>query len=99
LPVDTIADERGVSQMAIRQEAPNERIVRNPRILGGEPIVRGTRIGVRSIILAAREYDGARGVLPAYPQLCLADVQDAFAFYDAHAAEIDRYIQANLVDD
>ena len=85
--------------MAIRQQATAGRIVRNSRVLGGEPIVRGTRIPVRSIVLAAREYDGAGGVLSAYPQLSLADVQDAFAFYDAHTTEIDRHIQANLADD
>jgi len=85
--------------MAIRQAAPKGRIVRNPRVLGGEPIVRGTRIPVRSIVLAAREYDGTEGVLTAYPQLTLIDVQDALAFYAAHKAEIDWDIQANLADD
>ena len=85
--------------MAARQQATAGRIVRNMDVLGGEPIVRGTRISVRSIVLAAREYDSIDGVLAAYPQLSPADVQDAFAFYDAQTAEIDRYIQANLADD
>jgi len=70
--------------------------MRNPRVLGGEPIVRGTRIPVRSIVLARREYGQPEGVLDAYPQLTLANVLDALAYYEMHRAEIDRYIQANL---
>jgi len=85
--------------MAIRQQTEGQRIVRNPRVLGGEPIVRGTRIPVRSIVLATREYGGVDGVISAYPQLTPADVQDALAFYETSRAEIDQYIQANLADD
>jgi uncharacterized protein (DUF433 family) len=85
--------------MAIRQQATAGRIVRNSRVLGGEPIVRGTRIPVRSIVLAAREYDGAEGARSAYPQLSLVDIQDALAFYDAHTTKIDRHISANIADD
>ena len=84
--------------MAIPQSAAG-RIVRNPRVLGGEPIVRGTRIAVRTVVLAAREYDGVGGVLGAYPQLSATDVHDALRYYDAHRAEIDRYIQANLAEE
>ena len=85
--------------MAIRRAAAAERIVRNPQVLGGEPIVRGTRIPVRSVVLAWREYGGLDGVLDAYPQLTPADVRDALAFYDAHTAEIERYLRANLTQD
>lgn len=84
--------------MVIRR-AVAARIVRNPRVLGGEPIVRGTRIPVRCIVLAWREYEGLEGVLDAYPQLTRDDVHDALVFYEAHKAEIDRYIQANLTED
>jgi len=84
--------------MAIRQQAIQGRIVRNPRVLGGEPIIRGTRIPVRSVVLAAREYDGVDGILAAYPQLTPDDVQDALTFYEAAKTEIDQYIQANLAE-
>jgi uncharacterized protein (DUF433 family) len=84
--------------VAIRRPATAGRIVRSPRVLGGEPIVRGTRIPVRSIILAAREYGGVEGVLEAYPQLTPADVHDALAFYETHQAEIERYLRENLAE-
>jgi uncharacterized protein (DUF433 family) len=84
--------------VAVRRASLEGRVVRNPGILGGEPTVRGTRISVRSVVLAGREYGTPEGVLQAYPQLTLADVADALAFYEANAVEIDRYIQANISD-
>ena len=84
--------------MAVRRSAGEGHVVRNPGILGGEPIVRGTRISVRSVVLASREYGAPEGVLQAYPQLTPAEVHDALAYYAAHKPEIDRYIQANTAD-
>lgn len=72
--------------------------MRNSRVLGGEPIVRGTRISVRSVVLAAREYGVPEGVIQAYPQLSEADVHGALAYYEAHRAEMERYIKANFDD-
>jgi uncharacterized protein (DUF433 family) len=72
-------------------------VVRRPDVLGGEPTVQGTRISVRSIVLAAREYGGAAGALEAYPQLDPQAVRDALAFYAAHREEIDRAIQENAL--
>lgn len=71
------------------------RIVRDRRMLGGEPTVRGTRISVRSVVLAAREYGGVAGVLRAYPQLDPEAARAALTFYEAHAEEIDGYIWEN----
>jgi uncharacterized protein (DUF433 family) len=85
--------------MALRQPDAYARIARNPSVLGGEPIVRGTRIPVRSIVLAAREYETPAAVAGAYPQLTPADVNEALAYYEAHAPEIDAFIRANLLDD
>jgi uncharacterized protein (DUF433 family) len=76
-----------------------EFIVRRPDVLNGEPLVRGTRIAVRHVVLASREYGGVSGVLVAYPQLSQAEAESALAFYAAHLAEIDGYIQANLAND
>ena len=85
--------------MAVRRTAVDEPIVRNPRVLGGEPIVRGTRISVRSVVLAAREYWAPEGVIRTYPQLSEADVHGALAYFETHRAEIERYVKANLDDD
>lgn len=81
---------------AIREQT---RITRDPDVLGGEPIVRGTRIPVRSVVLTWRESGRTEEVLDAYPTLTRPDVEEALAFYKAHQTEIDEHIQANLADD
>ena len=73
----------------------SQRVVRDPRILAGEPTVQGTRVPVRSIVLAHRYYGDAEQVCRAYPMLDRAVVGDALAFYEANAEEIDRYIAEN----
>lgn len=73
-------------------------VVRDPQILGGEPTVRGTRMSVRSVVLAAREYGGTDGVRTAYPHLELEAIAEALAYYESHRKEVDRYIRENLAD-
>jgi uncharacterized protein (DUF433 family) len=85
--------------VAVQRTAVDEPIVRNPRVLGGEPILLGTRISVRSVVLAAREDGAPEGVIQAYRRLSTADIRGAVAYYEAHAAEIERYIKANLDHD
>ena len=85
--------------MATRRPSTTSRIVRNPDVLGGEPIIAGTRVPVRAIVLIWRESGDPSGVLDAYPHLTAEAIHDAIAFYRSHQAEIDRHIQANLADD
>jgi uncharacterized protein (DUF433 family) len=67
-------------------------IVRDPRIQGGEPTIRGTRVPVRSIVLA-RDGDGLDpAAIAAEFGLDPAAVAAALAYYGAHKAEIDRSI-------
>jgi len=57
-----------------------QHIVCNPEILGGKPIIRGTRISVEVIIeLFASGADHA-DVLKAYPHLTDEDVQAALQY-------------------
>ena len=84
--------------MAVAQPSPFPRIVRNPRIQGGEPFVRGTRVPVRAIVVAWREYQDMPTMLAAYPRLTTEDVSEALAYYDAYRREIDERLQAQLAD-
>jgi uncharacterized protein (DUF433 family) len=83
--------------MPERPREARSHIIRDPRVLGGEPVVRGSRISVRSIVLAAREYGGLTGALTAYPHLQPDAVEAALAYCEEHRDEIDWYIQENLV--
>jgi uncharacterized protein (DUF433 family) len=67
-------------------------IVRTPGVQGGEPVIRGTRVPVRSIALARDEDRLEPAAIAREFGVELAAVQAALAYYDAHKAEIDRII-------
>jgi uncharacterized protein (DUF433 family) len=59
------------------------RIVVNPSVLGGKPIVAGTRIPVSLILnLMAHGYDIDK-ILRAYPSLTRDDIKAAIAYAEA----------------
>jgi uncharacterized protein (DUF433 family) len=70
-------------------------IVRNPQILAGEPTIAGTRIAVRNIIVARRFMPTIGEMLEAYPHLTHEKIEEAFAFYADHQAELNQYIAEN----
>lgn len=74
-------------------------IVRDQAILGGEPIVRGTRTPVRALVELWR-LGVAPEEIPAHlPHLTLAQVFDALSYYEDHQTEIQAYIDRNRVPD
>ena len=71
----------------------NARIVVNPHVLGGKPVVKDTRIPVSLILnLLAYGYSVER-VTKAYPILTEADVRAALAYA---SAQLDK-VPANLL--
>lgn len=63
-------------------------------IQGGEPVVRGTRTPVRSIIGYARVFDGnLAAVQEAFPYLGQEEIKAALAYYQDHRAEIDQEVR------
>jgi uncharacterized protein (DUF433 family) len=70
-------------------------IVRDRDVLGGEPTVAGTRVPVRSIVIAMGRYGGdATRVGQAY-RLDPETVRKAIAYYRRHRDEIDALIRDN----
>lgn len=70
-------------------------IVRVASILGGEPIIRGTRVPVRAIALHYKAGETLDEILEAYPHLLSAAVVDAISYYLDHQEEIERFIEEN----
>ena len=62
-------------------------IVRDPRICGGEPIIKGTRVTVRTILASLAEGDTVQELLNDFPTLKEADVRAVVAFAAASAEE------------
>ncbi len=69
-----------------------------PGVMGCSPVVKGTRIQVASLVIAACEYGRVDGVLDAYPHLTAEDVADALVYYLLHRDEVDVDI-ADLQDE
>ena len=70
-------------------------IVRTPGIVSGEPRIEGHRIRVRDIA-AARDLGGLTPeeiVASVYPELTLAQVYAALAYYEDHRSELGRAAQ------
>lgn len=70
-------------------------ITRNDDVLGGEPRIDGTRIGVRHV--AARVIAGGRSPAHVADQfdISLAAVYEALAYYYAHIDELRELEQEN----
>ena len=64
-----------------------ERIVRDPGVCGGEPVFRGTRVTLRTVLASLAAGDGAVEILADFPSLKAEDVQAAIAFAAASAEE------------
>ena len=75
-----------------------ERIVTNPEILSGQPVIKGSRLSVPFILemMAAGSSEGA--ILAAYPWLCAEDVRACLRYaseklQSQKKSEIDAWIE------
>ena len=77
----------------VATESGRRLIVRDPRIHGGEPVIRGTRVPIRSIVLSLEEdYPGDPPAVAEVYRISLPAVEAALDYYRAHPAEIDRVV-------
>lgn len=72
-------------------------IVRENDILGGEPIIKGTRTPVRAIAEWWKFGASADEILENLPYLSLSQVFDALSYYQDHQDEIEQHIKENRI--
>ena len=70
-----------------KAENYSERIVRDPKICGGEPAFKGTRVTLRTVLASLAEGDSIEEILADFPSLSAVDVRAAIAFAAASAHE------------
>jgi len=80
--------------MPRRAPARHPYVTKVPGVQGGEPVIRGTRFPVRSVV----EYVLRQGMTPEevvreWTFLSLAQVHDALSYYYDHRAEITGHIR------
>jgi len=74
-------------------------IVKDDAILGGEPIIKGTRTPVRAIVESWRLGLAPEAIPGSLPHLTLAQVFDALSYFSDYPDEIQRHIEANRIPD
>jgi len=74
-------------------------VVTDDRILGGEPIIKGTRTPIRAIVEIYRLGTSPEEIPSRLPHLTLAQVFDALSYYNDHPDEINAYIERNRIPD
>jgi len=65
----------------------SQHIARDPGICGGEPVFKGTRIPLRTILASLAEGDDAAAILKSYPSLTEEHLRAAISFAAASAVE------------
>lgn len=72
---------------ALKAENYNDRIIRDPKICGGEPVLKGTRVTLRTVLASLAEGDSIEEILADFPGMSADDVRAAIAFAAASAHE------------
>jgi uncharacterized protein (DUF433 family) len=72
-----------------------ERIVRDPRVVGGEPVLKGTRVTLRTVLASLAEGATTAEILADFPTLSEEDLRTAIAFA-AMSAQEDLPLDENL---
>ena len=57
-----------------------DRIIRDKKICGGEPVIKGTRVTLRTILASLAEGDGIEDIIADYPTLNRDDIKAVIAF-------------------
>jgi len=74
-------------------------IVTDDEVLGGEPIVKGSRTPVRAIVEQWRLGTAPEEIPLHLPHLTLAQVFDALSYFSENQELINGYIQRNRIPD
>ena len=64
-----------------------EHIERNPHIVGGGPVLEGTRVTLRTVLASLAEGATTAEILADFPMLCDDDVRAVIAFAATSAQE------------
>ena len=65
----------------------NAHITRDPKVCNGEPVVKGTRVTIRTILASLAEGMGAEEVLKDFPTVSEEGLRAVIAFAAASAGE------------
>ena len=71
----------------VKRDWVDERIIRDPKICGGQPVFKGTRVTLRTVLASLADGDSAEEIRADFPSLSPEDVRAAIAFAAASEDE------------
>jgi uncharacterized protein (DUF433 family) len=73
-------------------DAKSPAVERVPGVMGGSPVIKGTRIRVSDLVHYWQNCpdDATREILEGFPHLTSAQIDAAYSYYTENKAEIDR---------
>jgi len=74
----------------------SEFIIRNPRVCNGQPVFRGTRVPLRTVLASLADGDDGDVILQDFPTLSREHVRAAIAFAAASAVDDMPYAELPL---
>ncbi len=81
----TVIDKEGM--VANEQRLFHDRIIENPNIMAGKPVVAGTRVPVERVLAHLAETPDLDDLFAAFPHLTIEDVQACLAFAQRKLAD------------
>ncbi len=85
--------------MATELKTEHPHVVRVPGVLGGEPVIAGTRIGVAFIARLVQAGEEPSEIIATYPHLAPAAVYDAISYYLDHEEEIGALFENSTLEE
>jgi uncharacterized protein (DUF433 family) len=86
-------------ELAMAELTAHRYIITDQHILGGEPIILGTRTPIRAIVELWRQGIAPESIPSRLPHLTLAQVFDALSYYSDYQDEINAAIIRNRIPD
>ena len=84
MAIDTGTIQEGMRRrMTTEQPIYKDRIIQDPDILAGKPVIKGTRISVEIVLGHLAHNPDLNELFAAYPHLTVADVQACLAYAQA----------------
>jgi uncharacterized protein (DUF433 family) len=65
----------------------HQHIMRDPKVCGGQPVVKGTRVTLKTVLASLAEGAGIEEIVADFPSLTEKDVRAVIAFAAASAEE------------
>jgi len=81
----------------MQRQTAHRYVVTDDEILGGEPILEGTRTPVRAVVELWRTGVSPEEIPNRLPHLSLSQVFDALSYYSDHQEEIQEHIEQNRI--